>query len=84
LMDRKLGKEEGSSRALIKFVKDRAGHDHRYAIDATKLTKDLGWKPSLRFEEGLDKTVDWYLSHPEWIENVTSGAYKAYYEKFYK
>jgi dTDP-glucose 4,6-dehydratase len=84
LMDRKVGKEEGSSRALIKFVKDRAGHDHRYAIDATKLTKDLGWKPSLRFEEGLDKTVDWYLSHPEWIENVTSGAYKAYYEKFYE
>ena len=68
----------------ITFVKDRAGHDQRYAIDASKLTQELGWSPSLRFEEGLEKTVDWYLSHPEWIEHVTSGAYQAYYQKFYQ
>ncbi|MBM3165058.1 MAG: dTDP-glucose 4,6-dehydratase [Bacteroidetes bacterium] len=84
LMDRKLGKPEGSSRALIHFVKDRAGHDYRYAIDARKLTEELGWKPSLRFEEGLERTVEWYLRHPEWVEQVTSGAYQAYYQKFYK
>ena len=84
LMDRKLGRTEGASRELIRFVKDRAGHDQRYAIDASKLTQELGWSPSLRFEEGLEKTVDWYLSHPEWIERVTSGAYQAYYQKFYQ
>lgn len=84
LMDRKLGKPEGTSRALIHFVKDRAGHDYRYAIDARKLTEELGWKPSLRFEEGLERTVEWYLRHPEWVEQVTSGAYQAYYQKFYK
>jgi dTDP-glucose 4,6-dehydratase len=84
LMDRKLGRSEGASRQLIRFVKDRAGHDQRYAIDASKLTQELGWSPSLRFEEGLEKTVDWYLSHPEWIEHVTSGAYQAYYQKFYQ
>jgi len=84
VMDTKLGKEAGTSRQLIRFVKDRAGHDQRYAIDATKLSKELGWTPSVTFQEGLDKTVDWYLSNPKWIEDVTSGTYKEYYTKYYQ
>jgi dTDP-glucose 4,6-dehydratase len=84
VMDTKLGKEAGTSRQLIRFVKDRAGHDQRYAIDATKLSEELGWTPSVTFQEGLDKTVDWYLSNPKWIEDVTSGTYKDYYSKYYQ
>jgi len=84
IMDRKLGREEGESAKLITFVKDRAGHDLRYAIDATKLEKELGWKPSLQFEEGIEKTVDWYLENEEWLERVTSGDYQKYYEEHYR
>ncbi len=84
IMDRKLGKPEGKSRELITFVKDRAGHDMRYAIDANKIKNDLGWEPSLQFEEGLEKTVDWYLQNTEWLQNVTSGAYQKYYDKQYQ
>ncbi|NBC83229.1 MAG: dTDP-glucose 4,6-dehydratase [Bacteroidetes bacterium] len=84
VMDRKLNRPEGTSRKLITFVKDRAGHDLRYAIDATKLYSELGWEPSLQFEEGLSKTVDWYLSHEKWMENVITGAYEAYYKKQYE
>lgn len=83
VMDEKLGRPKGDSRKLITFVKDRAGHDLRYAIDATKLKNELGWEPSLQFEEGLSKTVDWFLTNSEWLENVTSGAYKDYYQKEY-
>jgi dTDP-glucose 4,6-dehydratase len=83
IMDRKLGRPEGSSQQLITFVADRAGHDLRYAIDASKLKSDLGWEPSLQFEEGLEKTVDWYLANEEWLANLTSGAYQSYYEKQY-
>lgn len=83
IMDEKLGREKGESAKLITFVKDRAGHDKRYAIDATKLNKELGWEPSLQFKEGLDKTIDWYLSNSEWINNVTSGSYKQYYDQQY-
>jgi dTDP-glucose 4,6-dehydratase len=82
-MDTKIGRQPGESEQLITFVKDRAGHDLRYAIDASKLYRELGWKPSLQFEEGLSRTIDWYLSNPEWLEHVTSGAYKGYYEKMY-
>lgn len=84
MLDEKLGRSEGENEKLITFVKDRAGHDLRYAIDASKLEKELGWKPSIQFEEGLEKTVDWYLENTEWIEKVTSGAYQDYYEKMYK
>lgn len=84
LLDKKLNRSEGENEQLITFVKDRAGHDARYAIDASKLEKELGWKPSIQFEEGLDKTVDWYLNNSDWIEKVTSGAYQEYYEKMYK
>jgi dTDP-glucose 4,6-dehydratase len=83
IMDRKLGRVAGESANLITFVKDRAGHDLRYAIDSGKLQKELGWKPSLQFEEGLEKTVDWYLSNEGWLDNVTSGAYQKYYEQQY-
>lgn len=83
IMDKKLNRPEGESAKLITFVKDRAGHDKRYAIDATKLNKELDWKPSLQFEEGLDKTIDWYLANKEWIDRVTSGAYKEYYSNQY-
>jgi dTDP-glucose 4,6-dehydratase len=83
LMDEKLGRQDGESEELITFVTDRAGHDKRYAIDATKLEKELGWKPSITFEEGLSKTVDWYLENHSWIEKVTSGSYKHYYETMY-
>jgi dTDP-glucose 4,6-dehydratase len=82
-MDIKLGRAAGESEQLITYVKDRAGHDLRYAIDASKLKQDLGWEPSLQFEEGLSKTIDWYLSNPEWLEHVTSGAYRSYYENMY-
>jgi dTDP-glucose 4,6-dehydratase len=84
VMDRKLGRPEGSSEKLITYVTDRAGHDLRYAIDANKIMTELGWKPSLQFEEGLEKTIDWYLANEEWIENVTSGSYQQYYEKQYE
>jgi dTDP-glucose 4,6-dehydratase len=83
IMDKKLGRPEGTSAKLITFVKDRPGHDLRYAIDATKLNKELGWKPSLQFEEGLEKTVDWYLANEEWVKHVTSGDYMHYYEQQY-
>ena len=83
IMDQKLGREEGTSAKLITYVKDRAGHDLRYAIDAAKLNRELGWKPSLQFEEGLEKTVDWYLSNEEWLQHVTSGDYQKYYEGQY-
>ncbi len=84
VMDKKLGREEGTSEKLIIYVTDRAGHDLRYAIDSTKLQEVLGWKPSLQFEEGIEKTIDWYMQNEEWLKNVTSGAYQAYYEKMYK
>ena len=83
LLDEKLGRPKESSQQLITFVKDRAGHDLRYAIDASKLEKELGWKPSLQFEEGLSKTIDWYLNNKDWLDNVTSGNYQTYYEKQY-
>lgn len=83
VLDRKLGRADGESEKLITYVKDRAGHDLRYAIDSTKLQRELGWKPSLQFEEGIEKTIDWYLSNQEWLENVTSGDYLKYYEQQY-
>ncbi|MEP6711021.1 MAG: dTDP-glucose 4,6-dehydratase [Ferruginibacter sp.] len=82
-MDTKLGKPAGTSEKLILFVKDRAGHDLRYAIDATKLKEELGWMPSLQFEEGLSKTIDWYLQNTEWLNDVVNGHYKEYYEEQY-
>lgn len=84
IMDRKLGRSPGTSAQLITFVTDRAGHDLRYAIDSSKLQEELGWKPSLQFEEGLEKTVDWFLENEAWLNNVTSGAYQQYYEQQYK
>lgn len=83
LMDRKLGRPDGTSAQLIEFVKDRAGHDHRYAIDASKIERELSWRPSVTFEEGLSQTIDWYLTHVDWLDSVTSGAYQDYYEKQY-
>ncbi|MEB2775468.1 dTDP-glucose 4,6-dehydratase [Algoriphagus sp. D3-2-R+10] len=83
-MDEKLGREVGSSEKLITYVKDRAGHDLRYAIDATKIQQELGWEPSLQFEEGIEITIDWYLNNQEWLDHVTSGAYQTYYEKHYE
>ena len=83
IMDTKLGRAPGTSEKLITFVTDRAGHDLRYAIDSSKLQRELGWKPSLQFEEGLEKTVAWYLQNPEWLQEVTSGHYQAYYEEQY-
>ncbi|MEO6882509.1 MAG: dTDP-glucose 4,6-dehydratase [Bacteroidia bacterium] len=83
IMDKKLNRAEGESAKLITFVKDRAGHDLRYAIDSSKLQKELDWKPSLQFEEGLEKTVDWYLKNEVWLNNVTSGDYQKYYENQY-
>lgn len=82
-VDRLLGRKEGESEKLITFVTDRAGHDLRYAIDSTKLKNELGWEPSLQFEEGIEKTVRWYLDHQEWLDNVTSGDYQRYYQKMY-
>ena len=82
-VDRLLGREEGTSDKLITYVTDRAGHDLRYAIDSSKLKNELGWEPSLQFEEGIEKTVKWYLENQEWLNNVTSGDYQAYYQKMY-
>tara|TARA_Y100000385_G_scaffold228205_1_gene239330 strand:+ start:2322 stop:3368 length:1047 start_codon:yes stop_codon:yes gene_type:complete len=84
IMDSKLGREKGSSEQLITYVKDRPGHDKRYAIDASKIKKELGWEPSLRFAEGLEKTIDWYLNNQDWLDNVTSGEYQNYYQKQYQ
>jgi dTDP-glucose 4,6-dehydratase len=83
IMDTKLGRPEGTARQLITFVKDRPGHDRRYAIDASKLKDELGWTPSISFDEGFKETIDWYLTHKEWVERVTSGAYQAYYTEQY-
>ena len=83
IMDQRLGRPEQTSEQLIQYVTDRAGHDLRYAIDATKLKEELGWTPSLQFDEGLAKTVDWYLNNTEWLNNVTSGEYKHYYNEMY-
>jgi dTDP-glucose 4,6-dehydratase len=84
LMDQKLGRKKGESSQLITFVKDRAGHDMRYAIDATKIQNELGWEPSLQFEEGISKTIDWYLENEEWLNNLTSGNYQNYYKSHYE
>ena len=84
VMDKKLGREPGTSEKLIAYVTDRAGHDLRYAIDSTKLQNELGWKPSLQFEEGIEKTIDWYMQNEEWLKNVTTGAYQKYYDSMYK
>lgn len=83
LVDDKTGRPKGSSQKLITFVKDRPGHDKRYAIDATKINKELGWSPSVTFEQGLSKTIDWFLKNTQWLENVTSGNYQKYYNKQY-
>lgn len=83
-MDVKLNRQEGDSERLIRYIKDRPGHDRRYAIDATKINKELGWSPSLSFEEGLEKTIDWYLTNQEWLKHVTSGEYLMYYEQQYQ
>lgn len=84
IMDRKLGRPEGTSAGLITYVKDRPGHDLRYAIDASKINKELGWEPSVTFEQGLEQTVNWYLENEQWLQSVTSGDYASYYEKQYK
>lgn len=83
VMDKKLGRETGTSEKLITYVTDRAGHDLRYAIDANKIMNELGWKPSLQFEEGIEKTVDWYLTNQQWMDDVTSGVYQNYYKAMY-
>ena len=82
-MDKKLGRAEGDSAKLITYVTDRAGHDLRYAIDAGKIERELGWRPSITFEVGLERTVDWYLANTEWLDHVTSGAYQQYYQDHY-
>ena len=82
-MDSALGQKEGTSEELINYVKDRPGHDKRYAIDANKLKNELNWQPSLQFEEGLKKTISWYLDNQEWMDNVTSGDYQNYYKEQY-
>ncbi len=82
-MDEKLGREKGYSEKLITYIKDRPGHDRRYAIDATKINKELGWKPTVTFEQGLSETIDWFLNNKTWLQNVTSGAYQNYYESMY-
>ena len=83
-VDRMLGRKDGTSDKLINYVSDRAGHDFRYAIDSSKLKNELGWEPSLQFEEGIEKTVNWYLNNKDWIDSVTSGEYKDYYKKMYR
>lgn len=83
VMDKKLGNPVGTSEQLITYVTDRAGHDLRYAIDATKIQKELGWEPSLQFEEGIEKTIQWYLDNQKWLENITSGEYQKYYQNQY-
>lgn len=82
-VDEKIGRPKGASQKLITFVKDRPGHDKRYAIDATKINKELGWSPSVTFEQGLSRTIDWFLKNKRWLENVTSGSYQEYYNKQY-
>ena len=82
-VDRLLGNPEGYSDSLITYVTDRPGHDMRYAIDSRKLQKELGWEPSLQFEEGIEKTVKWYLDNQDWIDNITSGEYEKYYDDMY-
>ncbi len=82
--DKKLNRKEGEWSKIITFVKDRAGHDLRYAIDSSKLKRELNWEPSLQFEEGLEKTVDWYLENEEWMNNITSGEYQKYYNAQYE
>ena len=82
-VDKILGRDEGTSDKLITYVTDRAGHDLRYAIDSTKLKNELGWEPSIQFEEGIEKTVKWYLENKDWMDNVTSGDYQEYYKKMY-
>lgn len=82
-MDKKLGRPEGTSEKLITYVTDRAGHDHRYAIDASKIKKELGWEPSLQFEEGISLTIDWYFDNHNWLNNINSGDYQKYYKKMY-
>lgn len=84
VLDRKLERPEGTCASLITYVKDRAGHDMRYAIDSTKLMKELGWKPSLQFEEGIEKTIDWYLANEKWMNNITDGTYESYYQQQYE
>tara|TARA_Y100001980_G_C14556894_1_gene352621 strand:+ start:96137 stop:97192 length:1056 start_codon:yes stop_codon:yes gene_type:complete len=84
LLDKKLNRPPGTSSKLITYVTDRAGHDHRYAIDASKIKNELGWEPSLQFEEGLNKTIDWYLENEQWLQEVTSGDYQSYYQEHYK
>ena len=83
-VDRLLGRKEGEDMDLITYVTDRAGHDLRYAIDSSKLQRELGWEPSLQFEEGIEKTVKWYLENQEWLDNITSGDYEKYYDSMYK
>ena len=82
-VDRLLGRPEGEDMDLITYVADRKGHDLRYAIDSTKLQRELGWEPSLQFEEGIEKTVRWYLDNQDWLDNVTSGDYQNYYDTMY-
>src|SRR6266496_770018 len=82
-MNGKIGNAPGTSDQLITYVKDRPGHDRRYAIDASKINKELGWKPTVTFEEGLSQTIDWYLENTEWLKHVTSGEYQKYYEGMY-
>ena len=82
--DRILGRKEGESEKLITYVTDRAGHDLRYAIDSTKLKSELGWEPSLQFEEGVEKTIKWYLENQDWVDNITSGDYEKYYKEMYQ
>lgn len=84
LLDEKLDRSKGENRKLITFVTDRKGHDKRYAIDASKIEKELGWKPSIQFEEGLNSTIDWYLNNADWVNRITSGDYQKYYEEHYK
>ena len=82
-VDRLLGRPDGASEKLITYVTDRAGHDLRYAIDSRKLKEELGWEPSLQFEEGIEKTVRWYLANQEWMDDITSGEYERYYQEMY-
>ena len=83
LLDSRLGRSPGENRSLITFVKDRPGHDRRYAIDASKIKSELGWEPAYTFEQGIEETIDWYLTHQEWVREVTSGSYRDYYERMY-
>jgi len=83
LMDKKTGRTPGESESLIRFVKDRPGHDFRYAIDSSKLQNELGWSPKMSFREGLSQTIDWYLDNENWVKHVVSGEYQHYYQKQY-